>query len=84
MVLLAKYPQCQEWLLKEVDSFVSAEGQEPMVYTTVTRAIRIVAFALETVRLYSSVPHVRWEIILPQTLRIATAAIRLLSDIKST
>lgn len=59
MVFLAKYPQRQERLLKEVDSLVSATGQEPIAYTTVPRAIQIVAFILETVRLYSSVSHVR-------------------------
>ncbi|KAF2136195.1 uncharacterized protein K452DRAFT_280347 [Aplosporella prunicola CBS 121167] len=78
MVLLARYPEWQEWLLEQVDELVSADEPEAMEYTTIfPQATRIMAFMLETVRLYCPVPHVHRETTSPQTLETSAGTIRL-------
>ena len=79
VVLLARYPRWQEWLLEEIDSLmVPANDLEPgMDYSAVfPRATRALAFMFETLRLYSPVSHVHRETASPQTLQTSAGAIR--------
>ncbi|KAG8418971.1 hypothetical protein J3459_011831 [Metarhizium acridum] len=79
MVLLARYPMWQDWLLEEVDELASVdEPSEPTEYTAAfPRAIRTMAFMYETLRLYSPVCHVHRETASPQTLQTATGTVHL-------
>ncbi len=78
VVLLARHAQWQDWLLEEVDSLAPPENTRPIEYATVfPQANRIMAFMLETVRLYSPAPHVHREVISPQTLQTSTGTIGL-------
>lgn len=79
MVLLARYPKWQDWLLEEVDELISAdERPEPMEYTAIfPRATRTMAFMFETLRLYSPVCHVHRETASPQILHTATGTVQL-------
>ena len=86
MVLLARYPQWQDWLLEEVERLLPfpnndddlGEARATMEYTTIfPQAMRILAFMLETLRLYSPVPHVHRETTSLQTLHTATGPVRI-------
>ena len=78
VVLLARYPQWQEWLLDEVDSLAATATTEEglMDYSSVfPRAHRTLAFMFETLRLFPPVPHVHRETTAPQTLQTMTGPI---------
>ncbi|KAI1195909.1 cytochrome P450 [Nemania serpens] len=78
IVLLARHSQWQDWLLEEVDALTTTEHTQPIDYVTVfPRASRIMAFMLETLRLYSPAPHVHREVRSQQTLHTSTGPIRL-------
>ena len=68
MVLLARYPKWQDWLIEEVDQLLpsasledASEDDLPEYNTLFPLCTRTLAFMLETVRLYSPVPHVHRE-----------------------
>lgn len=78
VVLLARYPEWQDWLLEEVDSLpTTATDEEGLVdYNAVfPRATRTLAFMFETLRLFPAVPHVHRETSAPQTLQAMTGTI---------
>ncbi|KAI0402887.1 cytochrome P450 [Xylaria palmicola] len=78
IVLLAKHAQWQDWLLEEVDALMPIEYTQPIQYmVTFPRATRIMAFMLETLRLYSPAPHVHREVNSHTTLHTSTGTIRL-------
>lgn len=86
VVLLARYPSWQDWLLEEIDQLSpvatdgngAADGSSSSArtdYNTIfPRATRILAFMFETLRLYSPVPHVHRETEAPQELRTASGS----------
>ena len=86
MVLLTRYPHWQDWLLEEVDRLLPSpdddddleEGTAAIEYTTIfPQVTRILAFMLETMRLYSPVPHIHRETTSPQTLHTANGPVHL-------
>ncbi|KAK4119652.1 cytochrome P450 monooxygenase-like protein [Parathielavia appendiculata] len=85
VVLLARYPEWQDWLLEEVDSLPTTATNEDglMDYTAVfPRATRTLAFMFETLRLFPAVPHVHRETSAPQTLHTATGTIHVPADMR--
>lgn len=77
VTLLARYPQWQDWLIEEIDGLTAVDGDDnkPMKYeytTVFPRANRILAFMLETLRLYPPVPQVHREITSPQAFQTST------------
>ncbi|KAI0968648.1 cytochrome P450 [Xylaria arbuscula] len=78
IVLLARHSQWQDWLLEEVDSLTPTDHAQPIEYMPVfSRATRIMAFMLETLRLYSPAPHVHREVSSSQKLHTSIGTIRL-------
>ncbi|KAK5625756.1 hypothetical protein RRF57_001472 [Xylaria bambusicola] len=78
IVLLARHSQWQDWILEEVDSLIPTDHAQPIEYMPVfSRATRIMAFMLETLRLYSPAPHVHREISSQQKLHTSIGTIRL-------
>lgn len=79
VVLLARLPQWQEWLLEEVDSLISADNTEPIEYaTTFPKAIRLLAFVMETMRLYGGSSRlIRKTSASPQPMQTSTGTIHL-------
>ncbi|KYG41897.1 hypothetical protein M433DRAFT_7589 [Acidomyces richmondensis BFW] len=70
-VLLARFPKWQDWLLEEVDSIMPLDmTNEQLEYTAVfPRAIRILAFMLETLRLFTPLIHLSKQTKTPQTIQ---------------
>ncbi|KAK1565925.1 cytochrome P450 [Colletotrichum navitas] len=60
LVLLARYPEWQDWLFGEVDSLMSLaeEGLEPDYAAVFPKVRRIMAVMLETLRLFTPTVHV--------------------------
>ncbi|KAI0457001.1 cytochrome P450 [Xylaria acuta] len=78
IVLLARHAEWQDWLLEEVDAITPTEHTQPIEYMAVfPRANRVMAFMLETLRLYSPAPHVHREVRSEQTLHTSMGLIRL-------
>lgn len=86
MVLLAAFPQWQQWLLEEVDSIAPIAGGEddddaahvPWEYSTVyPKAVRTYAFLMELMRLYGTSTRLTRVTTGPQVLRTATATMHL-------
>lgn len=76
VVLLARLPQWQDWLLEEVDSLTSASGTEPLEYpTTFQKAVRIMAFVMETMRLYGGSSRLFRNTASAQTLHTSSGTI---------
>ena len=71
IVLLTRYPQWQDWLCEEVDSLLIAEADPAALeYTTIfPKATRILAFMLETLRLFPPVIHLAKQTRTPQTIQ---------------
>ncbi|KAG5988959.1 hypothetical protein E4U43_004591 [Claviceps pusilla] len=84
VVLLARFPNWQTWLLEEVDELTAADDEameETWDYTSVfPRAVRMMAFMLETLRLYGPVSHLRRETASPQVLQTAKGAVPVPAD----
>lgn len=78
VVLLARLPQWQEWLLEEVDKLTSAEGLEALEYTaTFPRAVRLFAFVMETTRLYGGSSRLFRKNMTPQSLETSQGTVHL-------
>ncbi|KAG5981021.1 hypothetical protein E4U55_003373 [Claviceps digitariae] len=91
IVLLSRFPDWQSWLLEEVDELIPAygdddddeddDGSEQQMektwdYTSIfPRAVRMMAFMLETLRLYSPVCHLRRDTASPLVLRTSKGAV---------
>lgn len=70
MVLLARHPCWQEWIHEEVDSLTSNHSENDRDYAIIfPKAIRILSFMLEVVRLYPPAPHIHREITASQTVQ---------------
>lgn len=57
VVLLARFPLWQDWLIEEIDDLIPADrdGMDTLEYTTIyPEAVRTLAFVMETERLYGS------------------------------
>ncbi|CBY01480.1 hypothetical protein IAQ61_003309 [Plenodomus lingam] len=75
VVLLARFPLWQDWLIEEVDSLIPADGDgsEPLEYTTIyPQAVRTLAFVMETERLYGSASRLFRIASGPQTIQVSS------------
>lgn len=68
--MLARYPKWQEWLFEEIDAILPpADSDEPVEYTAVfPKAHRIMAFLLETLRLFPPLIHISKQTAHDQTI----------------
>ncbi|CZT21923.1 uncharacterized protein RCC_07790 [Ramularia collo-cygni] len=72
LVLLARYPEWQDWLYEEIRDIVPNDGAE-MDYTTVyPKASRVMACMLETLRLYPPLSHIARQTKVEQTIQTST------------
>lgn len=59
LILLARYPSWQEWLLEEIDALVPNPEIEELDYQEIfPKAHRVMAVMLETLRLYTPLIHI--------------------------
>ena len=75
VVLLARFPLWQDWLIEEIDSLIPAGGDqpEPLEYTSIyPQAVRILAFVMETERLYGSASRLFRIASNPQTIQTSS------------
>ncbi|KAG5930612.1 hypothetical protein E4U42_005274 [Claviceps africana] len=86
-VLLARFPDWQAWVLEEVDELTTADDydeqdmEKTWAYSsTFPCAVRILAFMLETMRLYTPVCHLRRDTVSPQILQTAQGAVPVPAD----
>ena len=71
LVLLARYPQWQDWLFEEVDSVLPSDVNmdEGLDYASVfPKATRLLAFMLETLRLFTPLIHLSKQTATQQTI----------------
>ena len=70
LVLLARYPECQDWLLKEIDDILPSKSTAEMDYVSIfPKATRLMAFMLETLRLFPPLIHISRQTRTPQTFQ---------------
>ena len=70
VVLLARYPQWQDWLLEEIDTILSADPTEDLDYVaTFPKAARLMAFMFETLRLFTPLIHISKQTRAPLTIQ---------------
>lgn len=75
LVLLCRYPQWQDWLFEEVDSILSDEtvASEDLDYATIfPKATRVLAFMLETLRLFTPLIHMSKQTAKEQTIQTSS------------
>lgn len=59
LVLLARYPQWQDWLFEEIDSIMPADSTADLDYAAIyPKAIRVQAVMLEVLRVFPPVIHI--------------------------
>lgn len=59
LILLARYPRWQKWLLEEIDTLIPNPDIEELDYQEIfPRAHRVMAVMLETLRLYTPLIHI--------------------------
>lgn len=69
LVLLARYPQWQDWLLEEIDSIVPSDPAVELDYVSIfPKATKLMAFMLETLRLFTPLIHIGKQTLVPQTI----------------
>ncbi|TKA66445.1 hypothetical protein B0A55_10006 [Friedmanniomyces simplex] len=70
LVLLARYPEWQDWLVEEVDRILPADfTPEQLEYGAVfPQASRMIAFMYETLRFYTPVVHLAKEAMVEQVI----------------
>lgn len=71
LVLLARYPHWQDWLFEEVDSILPSDVkmEERLEYASVfPKATRLLAFMLETLRLFTPLIHLSKQTATQQTI----------------
>ena len=74
LVLLARYPQWQKWLLEEIDNILPADSPEELDYAaTFPKATRLMAFMFETLRLFTPLIHIGKQTRIPQTIQTSQA-----------
>ncbi|EME43155.1 cytochrome P450 monooxygenase-like protein [Dothistroma septosporum NZE10] len=72
LVLLARYPQWQQWIFEEIDKIMPEDPTAELDYTgTFPEATRVLAIMLETLRLYAPVIHLSKMTRAAQTLNTA-------------
>lgn len=75
LVLLARYPNWQDWLLEEIDAILPSSPDEPLDYASVyPRATRIMCFMLETLRHFTPLIHISKQTRAPQTITTSTGS----------
>lgn len=67
LVLLCRYPEWQNWIFEELDTIIPA-GEDLDYASIYPRALRILAFMHETLRLFPPVIHLTKQTRTPQTL----------------
>ncbi|KAK3073291.1 hypothetical protein LTR53_005243 [Teratosphaeriaceae sp. CCFEE 6253] len=74
LVLLARYPEWQQWLLEEVDRVLPVDlTSEQLEYSTVyPQATRMLALMYETLRLFTPVVHVAKMTVAEQALSVSS------------
>lgn len=69
LVLLCRYPEWQDWILQEVDDLFPSTSNEPVDYATLfPKVVRIMAFMLETLRIYVPIIHISRDTKEPQVI----------------
>ncbi|KAK3696343.1 hypothetical protein LTR37_018008 [Vermiconidia calcicola] len=69
LVLLARYPEWQHWLLGEIDEIVPKDPTEELDYVAVfPKATRLLAFMLEVLRHYTPLVHISKQTQTAQTI----------------
>lgn len=70
LVLLARHPRWQDWLIEEVDAIVPADmTDEQLEYTAIfPKATRVLSFMFETLRLFTPIIHIAKQTRTAQTL----------------
>ena len=69
LILLARYPQWQDWLLEEIDAIVPASPDAELDYVAIfPKATRLMAFLLETLRHFTPLVHISKQTQKPQTI----------------
>ena len=71
LVLLARYPQWQDWLIEEVDNILPTNVtiDDELDYASVfPKATRVLAFMLETLRLFTPLVHLSKQTATQQTI----------------
>jgi cytochrome P450 len=77
MVLLARFPLWQDWLIEEVDGLTSIDGTEDLEYAIIfPKCVRIMAFMYEIMRLYGASSRLFKEVKAPQLLQTSTGKIQ--------
>ncbi|RYP34305.1 hypothetical protein DL767_004299 [Monosporascus sp. MG133] len=75
LMLLARYPMWQDWLLEEIDG-IQPDDAEDFDYTSAyPKATRIMAFMFETMRLYTPMGHLVKQTHEPQTIKTSRGTI---------
>lgn len=73
IMLLARYPQWQDWMFEEIDSIMPKDDTAELDYTTIfPKATRVLAVMLETLRFFPPLVHITKGTRLPQTVTTST------------
>lgn len=73
ILLLARYPKWQDWLIEEIDALLGDDPDADFEYTSIfPKAHRALAVLLETDRLYPPVIHLAKMVRLPQIITTST------------
>ena len=76
LVLLARHPEWQDWLIEEVDEILPADREMELDYvTTFGRATRSLAFMFEVLRLFTPLIHISKQTNTDQVLQTPEGAI---------
>lgn len=77
LVLVARYPKWQDWLLEEIDHVVPNDRSEQLDYVSVfPSAIRLLAFMFETLRLFTPLIHISKQTRAAQTITTSRGTYR--------
>lgn len=69
MVYLARYPKWQDWVLEEIDAILPTSPDDELDYVAIyPKAIRVMAFMMETPRHFSPLVHIAKQAQTPQTI----------------
>ncbi|RYP46895.1 hypothetical protein DL769_011362 [Monosporascus sp. CRB-8-3] len=76
LMLLARYPMWQDWLLEEIDGIQPDDAEQEFEYTSAyPKATRIMAFMFETLRLYTPLVHLTKQTHELQTIKTSRGTI---------
>ena len=81
LVLLARYPHWQDWLLSEVDQIMPDDTSKELDYAAIfPKAIRVLAFMHETLRLFPPLIHISKQTSSAQTIQTSKATYYIPAD----